>query len=164
MKKYIASFVILYPSLFSHSAVSHHEYSVTRMTPATTQDGVVFINKRKSDEYLIETSGRAMSSKVYKTTGNQKILWTTEDAGGGFVRLKNVGNGKYLHCENGRLQVSDIEDGWQSAMWKITVDDGYVSIQNKFTRQFINNQNDELGLSVPKNKAWNSALWKMRAP
>lgn len=128
------------------------------------QEGVVFINKWKSGEYLGETSGRAMSMKVYKTTDNKKILWVTEDAGGGFVRLKNLGNGKYLHCENGGLQVGDIEEGWQSAMWKISNENGYVSIQNKFTQQFINNQDEKLGLSRPKKKAWNSALWKMRAP
>ncbi|MFY0625514.1 MAG: RICIN domain-containing protein [Reichenbachiella sp.] len=163
MKKSILVFVIL-SWVFVFETQASNYFVQKELVSEQVQEGVVIINKRKSGEYIGETSGRAMTMKVYKTTGNTKILWSLEDAGGGYVRLKNLGSGKYLHCENGGLQIGDIEQGWQSAQWRIEKKDGYVRIQNRFKGFYLNNQNEILELSKMKKKGGDSSLWKIRNP
>jgi hypothetical protein len=46
-------------------------------------------------------------------------MWLLEDAGGGFVRIKNRWTGDYLNVEQGPLAVSPIQPGWLSAMWQV---------------------------------------------
>jgi hypothetical protein len=46
--------------------------------------------------------------------------WTLEDAGGGFIRLKNVWQpSNYIHVENlaGHAQHGTISPVWESAQW-----------------------------------------------
>jgi hypothetical protein len=55
-----------------------------------------------------------------RTAGWMSSRWTTEDAGGGFVRLKNVWQpSNYIHVENlaGHAQHGTIFVAWESAQW-----------------------------------------------
>jgi hypothetical protein len=55
-----------------------------------------------------------------RTAGWGSARWTTEDAGGGFVRIKNVWQStSYIHIENlqGHAQYGAINTAWMSAQW-----------------------------------------------
>jgi hypothetical protein len=44
--------------------------------------------------------------------------WTLEDAGEGYVRIKNRWKGTYLHNESKSLAAGAMQPGWWSAQWK----------------------------------------------
>jgi hypothetical protein len=55
-----------------------------------------------------------------RTPGWASSRWTTEDAGSGFVRIKNVWQStSYIHVENlaGHAQYGTINTAWMSAQW-----------------------------------------------
>jgi hypothetical protein len=55
-----------------------------------------------------------------RTAGWGSARWTTEDAGSGFVRIKNVWQStSYIHVENlaGHAQYGAINTAWMSAQW-----------------------------------------------
>ena len=55
-----------------------------------------------------------------RTPGSLTSRWALEDAGDGFVRLKNESNAtEYIHIENlqNQVQYGTIETSWWSAMW-----------------------------------------------
>lgn len=57
-----------------------------------------------------------------RVPGNLSSLWTVEDAGEGFVRLKSeLNKADYIHIENlqSHAQYGSIENTWWSAMWSL---------------------------------------------
>lgn len=63
-----------------------------------------------------------------------------------FVRLKNFGNGMYLHNQNGPLACTTIDLGWWSAQWEVLpVPNGNCyNIRNRWKGSFISTDNTTL--------------------
>ena len=88
--------------------------------------------------------------------------WVIEDAGGGFVRIKNRWRGTYMHNQKGALTSGDIQPGWHSAQWALeATGDGYHRIKNRWKGTYLHTQNTQLELGdVQPN--WYSAQWKLQ--
>lgn len=90
--------------------------------------------------------------------------WVVEQAGEGFVRLKNNASGTYLHNENGgQLGSGAIQPGWWSAQWTLKPIDGYTQIINRWTGTYLHNQNGKLELGALGAPGWWSAQWTVKA-
>ncbi|OWY18971.1 hypothetical protein B6N25_16025 [Sphingobacteriales bacterium TSM_CSS] len=89
--------------------------------------------------------------------------WIVEQVGdGGYVRLKNVATGTYLHTENGgQLGSGAIQPGWWSAMWSLVSYDGYTQIVNRWSGGYLHNQNGKLEIGPLDAPGWWSAQWSM---
>lgn len=88
-------------------------------------------------------------------------LYALEDAGNGYVRLKNKNADKYLNIQNGSLQSTPIQSGWWSAQWKPKLGDaGFYFLENRWIpNQYINIENGTLQAGAIKSN-WDSAQWK----
>ncbi len=62
-------------------------------------------------------------------------LWTIEETGDGFVEVRNVGTGDYIHIENltGSAQCTARETFWDSSKWSVSdAGNGAVRIRSKW--------------------------------
>ena len=88
--------------------------------------------------------------------------WTVEQAGEGFVRLKNTRTGTYMHNENGSLGSGAIQPGWWSAQWTLKSIEGYTQIVNRWTSEYLHNENGKLELGALGAPGWWSAQWTIK--
>lgn len=85
----------------------------------------------------------ATATFVTSTYTNSSSQQQTAEA---FVRLKNVGNGMYLHNQNGPLACTTIDLGWWSAQWEIVPvpNSNYYNIRNRWKNSFISTDSNTL--------------------
>ncbi len=104
---------------------------------------------------------------AYGATANSNAYkWVVEDLGNGFIELRNLATGDYMHIENqtGRIQASARNTAWDSSKWAMeTVDSGFVRLRNRWqSSQYIHeenlNGNAQHGAIYP---SWWSAQWKL---
>ena len=125
-------------------------------------------NRWQSTSYLYD-GGNGQVRYGTNAGTNQAYQWLLEDAGSGYVLLKNRGSGRYMHVENqnGSVQCSTISPGWYSAMWLIpAATDGWSYIQNRWQpSQWIHLEN-LLGYAQYSGAqtGWHSAMWKLVNP
>ncbi len=120
-------------------------------------------NRWQSGNYLYDNGSGTVSYGSSPGT-NTAYQWIQEDAGNGYVLLKNVGSGRYMHVENqtGTVQCTTINPEWYSAMWNIAgAGSGWSYIQNRWqSGQWINIE----GLTgyaqyTGAQTGWHSAMW-----
>ncbi len=127
------------------------------------------IQNRWQPTYFLYDGGNGQVKYGANPGTNQAYQWLQEDAGSGYVLLKNRSSGKYIHIENqnGSVQCSTITPGWYSAMWSIAAaPDGWNYIQNRWqTSQWINIEG-LLGYAQYSGAqaGWHSAMWKFVNP
>lgn len=121
------------------------------------------IINRWQNTYLCD-SGDFVS--YYSTSRGANCQWVSESVTGGFVELRNVGTGDYMHIENltGKIQASGRNTAWDSSKWQLeTADSGFVRIRNKWQgTQYIHVEN-QTGYAQygTINQSWWSSMWKL---
>lgn len=121
------------------------------------------ILNRWKNNYLYDAGdyvsyGMNTSSNTYK--------WVVENVGNGYIELRNLGTGDYMHIENltGRVQATARNTAWESSKWLLeNSDSGFVRIKNRWqSNQYIHVENQtgyaQHGLIYP---VWWSAQWKL---
>ena len=104
-------------------------------------DGYYLLRNRWTGEYL-GLSDQGLFMALVEPA--EDMHWAIERVGGSdYARLKNGRNGAYLHAENGYLDASAINWGWQSAMWNITVFGG-APVEEVDYRVMIDNCHSDL--------------------
>ncbi|WP_148717064.1 right-handed parallel beta-helix repeat-containing protein [Chitinolyticbacter meiyuanensis] len=102
----------------------------------------------------------------YGTGDGAGYQWVVEELGNGFVAIRNLGTGEYLHIEssNGLVQAGPREPAWESAQWALEpTGDGFVRIRNRWhTWEYIHIEN-QLGQAQSGGiyPVWQSAQWKL---
>ncbi|WP_126974002.1 alpha-amylase family glycosyl hydrolase [Gynurincola endophyticus] len=99
---------------------------------------------------------------------NTAYQWIQEDAGNGYVLLKNRNTGRYMHLENqnGSVQCGNINTSWYSAQWTIaSAGSGWNYLQNRWNgSQWINIENLTGNAQYTGSQAgWHSAMWRFVA-
>lgn len=131
-------------------------------TPATYYQ---IQNRWQSTSYLYDGGNGQVKYGTNPGT-NQLYQWLLEDAGSGYVLLKNRASGNYMHVENqnGSVQCGAITPGWYSAMWSMpAATDGWSYIQNRWQpAEWIHLEN-LLGYAQYSGAqtGWYSAMWKL---
>ncbi len=103
--------------------------------------------------------------RLYGTGTNPKsegVQWQFEPVAGakGYYKIKNNGTGKYLNIEHGKLECSDIEQGWHSAQWGFEpAEKGYFRLKNRWKGTYIHIEHGAPECSDIKS-AWWSAQWE----
>lgn len=104
---------------------------------------------------------------AYHSTSTGAICqWISEDLGNGYIELRNLSTGDYMHIENltGKIQATARIPAWDSSKWQIeNADSGYVRFRNRWqSTQYIHVEN-QIGAAQygTINAAWWSAMWKM---
>jgi cytolysin (calcineurin-like family phosphatase) len=104
------------------------------------QNGTPYLSTAATDTWLLEPTGEA-----------------------GFVRIKHVASGTYLHNQNGvKLEAGGIQPGWWSAQWTLKSIDGNVQIINRWQNTYIHNEHKTIELGALGNPGWWSAQWKVQ--
>jgi hypothetical protein len=78
----------------------------------------VYIKNQTTGAYLHTQNSDKIPETGTIQPGWWSAMWTLEDAGSGFVRIRNKWRGLYLHNQNGGLEIGNIQTGWWSAQWK----------------------------------------------
>ena len=111
--------------------------------------------------YLYDAGDRVRYSATASGTTYQ---WILEDVGGGFVELKNVGTGEYMHIENllGYVQCTSRTFGWYSSRWAVEdAGNGERRLRNAWqssSYQHVENLQNQVQYGTI-NTAWASAKW-----
>ena len=95
--------------------------------------------------------------------GSSSQVWIKETVSGtSFIRLKHEASGKYLHNQNGSLELGSIAQGWWSAMWTEENVSGYVRFKNRWKGTYIHTEQGApaLGSIQP---GWWSAMWEVKS-
>ncbi|WP_191968572.1 sugar-binding protein [Cellvibrio sp. KY-GH-1] len=152
-------------SSIAPSSSSRSSSSVALGSSSSSAVGVTSyrIVNRWQNNYLYDAGdyvayGATANSNAYK--------WVVEDLGNGFIELRNLATGDYMHIENqtGRIQASARNTAWDSSKWAMeTVDSGFVRLRNRWqSSQYIHeenlNGNAQHGAIYP---SWWSAQWKL---
>ncbi|MEH0153127.1 sugar-binding protein [Limibacter armeniacum] len=102
---------------------------------------------------------------TYNTTASgSNFEWELEDVGGGYVEIKNVGTGEYMHIENltGYVQATTRTFGWYSSRWAVEdAGNGESRIRNAWqSNNYIHVENLQ-GHAQHGTiyDAWGSAKW-----
>lgn len=101
-----------------------------------------------------------MGSRPY----NQWVFEKVED---NIYRLKEVKSGKYLHIQNSKLEVGDIQSNWWSAMWELEhVSGNYYRIKcrwNKYGQPiYLQNPKRNLTIGSLTDKSAKYGQWRVR--
>jgi len=83
--------------------------------------------------------------------------------GDGLYRLQNNWyQNTYIHNQNRRLEIGEIQPNWWSAQWKvIPAGDGWVRIQNRwYPTHYIHIQNGQVEVG-PIEDSWQTAQWRL---
>jgi hypothetical protein len=125
------------------------------------QDHQLLHNRWKPDQYLFATGMSPQVAPVPSSTGAAR--WVMEPAAEpGFIRLRNVDRGGYLHAEREQLEVSDAPAGWWSAMWQLeAAEEGHVRIRNRWKNTYLHIENGSLELGALGAPGWWSAQWRL---
>lgn len=151
----------------------------TAMITVTTQDG-----SHTASSSITVTSGGAGTTtyrirnvwqNTYLADGGDRVTygvtasgssyeWELEDVGGGFMEIKNVATGEYMHIENltGYIQCTSRTFGWYSSRWAIEdAGNGEDRIRNAWqSNHYVHVENlqghAQHGIIYT---AWGSAKW-----
>lgn len=141
------------------SVASSSVASTASSTPVAS--GFHIINRWK-DTYLCD----AGDTVAYNATASGACSWVTENISGGFIEIRNVTTGDYMHLENmtGRIQSTARNTGWDSSKWQLeNVDGTFSRIKNRWQpSQFIHveNQNGSAQHGTI-DASWWSAQWRI---
>jgi len=150
------------PSSIAPSSSSAAPSSISSSSSSVAAASYRIVNRWKNT-YLYD-AGDYVGYGTSATTNAYR--WTVENVGSGFIELRNVATGDYMHIENqtGRIQATTRNAAWDSSKWLLeTVDSGFVRVKNRWQpSQFIHVENQtsyaQHGLVYP---AWWSAQWKL---
>jgi hypothetical protein len=127
------------------------------------------VNRWQPTTYLYDGGNGQVKYGTSPAGTNTLYQWAKEDAGSGFIRLRNRSTGNYMHVEdqNGSVQCGTADPSWYSAMWTIpATGDGWNYIQNRWqTSEWIHIEG-LLGYaqySSPQT-GWYSAMWQFVNP
>ena len=94
----------------------------------------------------------------------ENTLWAVEELGDGFVEVRNLGTGHYIHVENltGLAQCTPREDEWDSSKWSVgEAGNGSVRLRNKWqggSYLHVENLRGDVQYGSIFD-AWDSAKW-----
>ncbi len=145
----------------SSSIVTTTSSSVGSVAPGTSFN---IINRWKNS-YLCDGGASVTYSAIANGTACQ---WVTESVAGGFIEIRNVGTGDYMHIENltGSVQATARTATWDSSKWQLeTVDATYSRIRNKWqSTQYIHVENQTGNAQYGGiDPSWMSAQWQFKA-
>lgn len=112
--------------------------------------------------YLYEDGNQVKYGNI--ATDNQSSHWLIEDAGDGYVRIKNRASGEYMNIEKlqSYVECTSIDSSWYSARWTITdAGNNQKRIRNAWqSSNYIHMENLQ-GYAQHGNiyDAWDSAKW-----
>lgn len=141
-----------------HQTITHPE---TNISSASLYDNNFhfFQNRWKPNQHIHVEFGKVEAGKI--ENGWWSAQWLIEDAGNGYVRIKNRWKNTYLNNETGKLAIGKIESGWWSAQWIIeNAGDGYVRFKNRWKGTYLHNQYGNLQLGTIESGWW-SAQWRI---
>ncbi len=123
------------------------------------------IRNRWQNTYLYDAGSNVGYSS---SAGGSSYEWELEDVGEGYVEIRNVGTGEYMHIENltGRIQSTSRTFGWYSSRWEIVdVDGTHSRIRNAWQgNQYVHVENlvgeAQYGTIDP---SWWSAQWELES-
>jgi len=150
--------------LFLSSGCVHHKISPgnCHVIAQTSKVGTFKIqNQWYQGKQLQLQTGKVCSEEVSNETSDQ--MWVLEQINDSDVyRIKSFSNPSlYLNIEYGKLECSEINNGWLSAQWIVTKYQGSVRIQNVWKLDnYLNMENDILECS-PILFNWQSAKWDL---
>jgi hypothetical protein len=151
---------ITYHAPFYESLNTISDVNKSNSTSAYDNNFHYFQNRWKSDKYIHVEYGKVEDGGI--ESGWWSAQWVIEDAGGGYVRLKNRWKNTYLHNEYGNLQTGRVDNGQWSAQWIIEeAGNGYVRFKNRWKGTYLHNQYGSLQLGNIANGWW-SAQWKIQ--
>lgn len=143
----------------SKSATTTSSSSSSSLPPS---NGTVTIQNRWKNTYLCD--GGDFVTYNAAATG-AACQWVRESVANGFIEIRNVATGDYMHIENltGKVQATARNAGWGSSKWQLeNVDGTFSRVRNQWqSAQYINveNQNGaaQHGTIDP---SWWSAQWQ----
>lgn len=141
------------------SASSSTAVASSSSTPIV--QGYTIVNRWKNT-FLCDTGDYA----TYSASASGACRWISENVGNGFIEVRNLTTGDYLHIENltGKIQATGRNTAWDSSKWQLeNVDGTYSRFKNKWQPALfihVENQNGfaQHGTIDP---SWWSAQWKL---
>ena len=93
--------------------------------------------------------------------------WKFEKVENNVYRLKEMKSGKYLHIQNSKLEVGDIQSNWWSAMWELEhVSSNYYRIKCKWNKYgkplYLQNPSRNLTIGELADKKAKYGRWRVR--
>ncbi len=121
------------------------------------------ITNRWKNTFLCDTGATVTYSA---TSTGAACQWVTESVAGGFVEIRNLGTGDYMHIENltGTVQATARMTVWDSSKWQLEVVDGtYSRFRNKWqSTQYIHVENQTGSAQYGGiDSSWWSAQWQI---
>ncbi|RZA07269.1 MAG: alpha-amlyase, partial [Moraxellaceae bacterium] len=143
----------------SSSVVSSRSSSSSSSVNTTTSYRII---NRWKNTFLCD-SGDFVG--YFSIANGANCQWIRESVSGGFVELRNLGTGDYMHVENltGKIQASGRNVSWDSSKWQLeNADSGFVRARNKWQGSHYINVEHQTGFAQHGdiNQAWWSAMWK----
>jgi len=127
--------------------------------------GSVTIMNRWKNSYLCDGGEFVTYSATVSGTACQ---WIRESVANGFIEIRNVATGDYMHVENltGKVQAGARYPDWGSSKWQVeTVDATYSRIKNQWQSAHyihVENQNGAAQHGTADGSWW-SAQWQIAA-
>ena len=119
---------------------------------------VVSIQNRWKSTYL---SAGASGPVLVNTAGGEES-WQVEIGGfTGFIKLKHLRSGQYLHAQFGSLALGPAESGWKGAMWSMEVVGDYVRFKNRLSGKYLHCEYGNLQVGDIQTGWW-SAMWSAK--
>lgn len=149
-------------SVATSSSRSSSSVATTSSSSSVAATNYRILN-RWQNNYLYD-AGDYVSYGTNTSSNNYK--WVVENVGNGYIELRNLGTGDYMHIENqsGRIQATARNAAWDSSKWLLeNVDSGFVRVKNRWqSNQYIHVENQsgyaQHGMIYP---SWWSAQWKL---
>jgi len=145
----------------SNSLSSSSSSSLSSVAPG----GAVTITNRWKNSYLCDGGDTVTYSA---TATGAACHWVRESVANGFVEIRNLATGDYMHIENmtGRVQATARNTGWGSSKWQLEdVDGTFARIKNQWQPAHYVHVENQVGAAQHGgiDASWWSAQWKFAA-
>ena len=117
-----------------------------------------------------DTEGRLyMESRNNFDDSYTTVKWRLEDAGDGYVRLKNIYSSNYLRHKDGRLYMEsqdNFDDSYTTVKWKLeNVNSNIVRLQNVHSKMYLRHKDGTLFMELQENfeSHYTTVQWKLEA-
>lgn len=125
----------------THNDVWPKEWAIDYLRVWKSNDGYetetsnnFYLKNRQTNQYAyIDPNETEIQYGQLTTANTEYAKWTKEDVDG-YVRLKNVATGEYMHIENltGYVEHGTVPGTYWSAQWTETTVDGYARFTNRW--------------------------------
>ena len=156
----------------THNDVWPKEWSIDYMRVWKSNDGydttdsdTFYIKNRQTNQFAYIDPDETYVQYGDITADNEAYAQWTKESVGGYIRLKNVATGEYMHIENltGYIEHGNVPGTYWSAQWKETAVDNYTRLENRWKTDFAIHTEDYTSVLQCGESAttWWTSQWEL---